>query len=401
MKPRSGSGRREWMLRGVLILLSVGLTVGVLEVALRVLVDRYLCDERLGWTYRPGSRVLVFNWTGEFVHFVRFNRDGLRDDREPPAGPDPGAFRIVLLGDSFSAGLQVPSERSFARLLETGLRAEGVKERRIEVWNAAVDGFGTVQALRMFVDRVAQYRPNVVLLGLFLANDLGDNVPTGGSRNHYLASRCGRPYVGLNGKGGLVDIREDASARQSGSWLDRLLRRSELYANLFPGSDSVSTGFADWDVFTGKHPEAVASAWELTRALVGELDRQVQARGAKLAVLLMPHQQEARVGSAAPSVRPNTIDFDRAHASAESFLRQARISYIDLYPSLRQMIANGEHPYLRRDMHWNGRGHEIVADIIRRWLVDHCAELGLPVARCTVPSRPKRPATHGHRDVVA
>jgi SGNH hydrolase-like domain, acetyltransferase AlgX len=401
MTPRNGAGRREWLLRGVLVLLSVGLTVGLLEVALRVLVDRYRCDDRLGWTYRPDSRVLVFNWTGEFLHFVRFNHTGWRDDREAPAGPDPGAYRIALLGDSFTAGLQVPAERSFPRLLETGLRSRGTQPRRIEVWNAAVDGFGTTQALRMFVERVAPYRPNVVLLGLFLANDLGDNVPYGGSRNHYLATRCGRPYVGLNGSGAMVDIHDDRSARQAGTWLNRLLHRSELYANLFPGSDPDPNAFADWDVFTGKHPEAVASAWELTSALLRELDRQVQAKGGRLVVLLMPHQQEVRVGVEASSARSGSIDFDRAHAFAEAFLREARIAYVDLYPSLRGVIAKGEHPYLRRDMHWNSRGHEVVAEVVRHWLVDHCGELGLPVVGCASSSRPKARLTEGHPDVAA
>jgi len=401
MTPRHGAGRREWLLRGLMILLSVGLTVGLLEGALRVLVDRYRCDERLGWTYRPDSRVLVFNWTGEFLHFVHFNRAGWRDDRELPAGPDLGAYRIALLGDSFTAGLQVPAERSFPRLLETGLRSRAPGSGRIEVWNAAVDGFGTTQALRMFEERVAPYRPNLVLLGLFLANDLGDNVPYGGSRNHYLATRCGRPYVGLNASGAMVEIHDDRSARQSGSWLTRLLRRSELYANLFPGSDVDPNAFADWDVFVGKHPEAVASAWELTRALLRELDREVQAKGGRLVVVLMPHQQEARVGVDAPSPKSSSIDFDRAHAFAEAFLRQAGIAYVDLYPPLRGTIAKGEHPYLRRDMHWNSRGHQIVAEVVQQWLVDHCGQLGLPVAGCAASSRPKARLIEGHSDVAA
>jgi hypothetical protein len=383
--------RREWLWRGILVLASVLFTVGALEVALRVLVDRYRCDERLGWTYRPNARVLVFNWTGEFVHFVRFNRDGLRDDREPPGGPEAGAFRIAVLGDSFSAGLQVPGAGSFSTLLETQLRSQARPDRRIEVWNAAVDGFGTAQALRMFVDRVAPYRPNVVLLGLFLANDLGDNVPDGGSRNHYLATRCGRPYVALDGNGALVEARMTAPPTAPGASLERLLRRSELYANLVPSRQANPGSFHDWDVFTGKNGERVEAAWRLTRALVRELDHQVRASGGRLMVVLMPHQREARVGAEPPSA---AIDFERAHALAEAFLREARIAYIDLYPPLRGVVAKGGHPYLNRDMHWNGGGHQVVADTIQRWLVEHCAELGLPLRECPGPRRPAAHMTH-------
>jgi lysophospholipase L1-like esterase len=352
--------------------------VGALEATLRLLVDRYRCDPRLGWTYRPGARVLVFNWSGEFVHFVRFNRDGLRDDREAPAGPDAGAFRIAVLGDSFSAGLQVPADGSFSRQLEARLGAVATPGRRIEVWNAAVDGFGTAQALQMFGERVARYRPNVVLLGLFLANDLGDNVREGGSRNHYLARRCGRPYFELNGSGRVRETRAAAPADERASWLDRTLRRSELYANLVPVTDQPA-GFGDWDVFTGKKPGAVDAAWRLTRELVRELGRQVQAHGGRLAVVLMPNEREARVGVDPPD---RGIDFDRAHAMAEDFLRQAGIPFIDLYPALRTTVARGDRPYLTRDMHWSSRGHEVVVESIQGWLVSHCAELGLPVTEC-------------------
>ncbi len=103
----------------------------------------------------------------------------------------------------------------------------------------------------------------------------------------------------------------------------------------------------------------------------------------RLTVVLMPGEQEARVGWETPFARSSAMNFDRAHAFAEAFLREAGIPYIDLYPLLRTVIAKGEHPYFNRDMHLNGRGHEIVAEAIQRWLVDHCAELGLPVVPCT------------------
>jgi len=212
-------------------------------------------------------------------------------------------------------------------------------------------------------------------------------VPDGGGRNHYLAERCGRPYVQVNGTGTLVDVREAPAAR---SWLERLLRRSELYANLVPTAGDGRATFADWDVFTGRNAAAVSAAWGVTRALVEELDRQVRANGGRLAVVLIPHEREARVGSAPASVQ---IDFERAHALAEAFLGETRIPYVDLYPSLRAAVGRGERPYLNRDMHWNGHGHDLVAAALERWLVDHCATLRLPLAVCPAAGRSAR-ATH-------
>jgi hypothetical protein len=372
--------QREWVVRFLLVVLSVCGTLAGLEIVLRVFVDRYRCDDRLGWTYRPNRSVLVFNWTGEFAHFVHFNRSGMREDRELPSGRDGHAFRIVVLGDSFSAGLQVPADKSFPKLLESKLRSEARPGQTIEIWNAAVDGFGTAQELRMFEEQVASFEPNLVLLGLFLANDLGDNVPGSGSRNHYLATRCRRPYLGLDLDGSLVEIR-DAPSRRS-STLDRLLRRSQLYANLFPQADSTPESLSDWDVFTGKNADAVAAAWRLTGALIRDLDMRVQMRGARLVVVLMPHEREARPEPAAQDVQPTKVSFERAHALAERFLRQERIAYIDLYPRLRAEIATGKRPYLDRDMHWNSLGHRIVFEAIWRWLRLRCPDLGLPIEGC-------------------
>jgi hypothetical protein len=373
---------REWIARCLLVLISIGVTISALELVLRVVLDRYRCDEQLGWTYRPGKRVVVFNWSGEFLHVVRFNRDGWREDREPPQTSAGEVFRIAVLGDSFSAGLQVRAEQSFPRLLEQRLQAAATPGSSIEVWNAAVDGFGTGQALRMFAQRTIHYRPRLVLLGVFLANDLGDNMPDGGSRNHYLASRCGRPYFEFGPTGALMEVVNVPARAPHPRGLVRILRRSQLYANLFPLSDDVPGSFSDWDVFSTRNAASVRAAWDLTKALIRELDRRVRESGGMLTVVLMPHEREARALSDRAAASNDGLDFDRAHVLAEEFLRQANIHYIDLYPPLRAAVASGEHPYLRRDMHWNRRGHQIVGDVIHGWLLEHCRELGLPVGDC-------------------
>ena len=373
----------EWTRRLLLVVVSAGLTLGVLELTLRVGAERYRCNDRLGWTYRPGARVLVFNRAREFVHFVRFNRSGMRD-REHPLAPEARAFRMVLLGDSFAAGLQVSADETFARLLEVELQADAKEGQTIEVWNAAVDGFGTAQALNLFEDRIAPYEPSVVFLGLFLMNDLSDNVFEAGGYNHHLALRCGRPYYELDRDGGLTERQAGASMRQQhGSQVGGLLRRSRLYASLFPVPDQSGASFADWDVLTGRNPDDVAAAWRLTRALVSELDRRARMNGGRLVLLLMPSVEEA---SFSPDSTTDGLGdegrFERAHALAEAFVRESGIPYVDLYPALRQSTRSGAQPYFQRDMHWNARGHAVVAAAIRSWLAGRCADFDVPLRTC-------------------
>jgi lysophospholipase L1-like esterase len=367
----------------LLVVASVGLSVGALELVLRVGVERYRCDDRVGWTYRRGARVFVFNRGREFAHFVTFNRDGWRD-RALESGADPGAFRVVLMGDSFGAGLQVPAEETFGRVLETRLNADATSGPRIEVWNASVDGFGTGQVLRLFEERVASLEPRLVFLGLFLLNDLSDNVFEAGGYNHHLALRCGRPYYQLTPTGELVEQDAGAPLRQRpGSRLDRLLRRSALYANFFPAAGRSGASFEDWDVITGANPAHVAAAWQLTQALVSDLDRKVSQGGGKLVLLLLPSVEEASVGPASDSAAAADRErLDRAHALSLAFVRESGIAHVDLYQALRGAIGGGERPYFSGDMHWNTRGHALVAETLTTWLAEHCAELDVPLRTC-------------------
>src|SRR3954465_8284652 len=75
----------------------------------------YQPDSRLGWRMRPG---LAAWYTREGRAFVSANREGMPDKDhvlEKPAD----AYRIVLLGDSYSEARQVPREQAFwARLAE-------------------------------------------------------------------------------------------------------------------------------------------------------------------------------------------------------------------------------------------------------------------------------------------
>src|SRR5688500_12336123 len=80
-------------------------------VARIALTDFYRCDEQLGWVFvadRSGFRI---DRRGEYALRVKINVEGFRDvEHAPVAAPD--TIRIVLLGDSMLAGLQVPLERS-------------------------------------------------------------------------------------------------------------------------------------------------------------------------------------------------------------------------------------------------------------------------------------------------
>ncbi len=79
----------------------------------------------------------------------------------------PGVVRVLSMGDSFVAGYRVDQEATFSRLLEKDLAVRGVPA---EVLVSEIEE--PVNGLFWLQDAVARFRPDVVLLGITLGNDV-------------------------------------------------------------------------------------------------------------------------------------------------------------------------------------------------------------------------------------
>ena len=173
--PRHGRHRvRTVAIRLLTIAVAVVATLGIVEVAFRILDYRpiyeeytdparfYVADAMAGWSYRPGA-------TGEFIgprpypityrSYVRVNSLGLRGP-ELTAVP-PGGVRVVVLGDSWTSGLEVEENETYSAV------AAGLLSQRlgvpVQVVNAGVRGYGTDQAWLFYRERLKQLHPDVVL----------------------------------------------------------------------------------------------------------------------------------------------------------------------------------------------------------------------------------------------
>lgn len=111
-------------------------------------------DPELGWTIRPGgaSRDGLFH----------ANAAGLRSAPRELVTPKPvGVRRILLAGDSYTHGDEVAWPETWAAKLETQLGAG------FEVWNGAVPGYGTDQAVMRMQRLAPKVAPDLVILGIY------------------------------------------------------------------------------------------------------------------------------------------------------------------------------------------------------------------------------------------
>ena len=95
------------------------------------------------------------------------NADGLQDRTHAPEKPE-GAWRVVVLGDSVTAGTPFQPAESFPAMLQERLDEQGPW---VEVLNVALWGWSTRQERTAFQRIASRYHPDQVIVGLCL-NDV-------------------------------------------------------------------------------------------------------------------------------------------------------------------------------------------------------------------------------------
>ncbi len=102
---------------------------------------------------------------------VKTNSFGMLD-KEYPLTPPGQTLRVNVVGDSFCAAVEVPQKENFHTLLEERLQREG---KQVEFLNFGVRSTGLTQQIQLYNILGNRFKPDVVLLSIFLGNDLDDN----------------------------------------------------------------------------------------------------------------------------------------------------------------------------------------------------------------------------------
>jgi lysophospholipase L1-like esterase len=249
------SPRRPFPVGPLLILLAVVLVVTgcVAEIALRIGAAResraveaqcsagslslgsqkglFVLDPVAGYAMQPN--VCVRLKTSEYDQVLVTNSRGEVGPEVPPAKQS-GEYRIVVLGDSYTAGGQVPYDQNFTAVLEQQLRSAGYSS--VRVINAGVGGQTTYNELGILKENIDWMQPDLVIVAAFLGNDVGENV---------MATAGGYRVVPAHPKG--VTWGTDAAKLldESGTWFPR---------NNLPSTDVPPP----WDPSTGL-PEPVGN----------------------------------------------------------------------------------------------------------------------------------------------
>jgi lysophospholipase L1-like esterase len=338
-----------------LALSSFGLTADLLVRALIALNVSGIAvngpEAEAGLTGRkPGAS---YEWTGqaglprEFRTVGRWNRWGF-NDREPPiagATPDP---IVLILGDSYVEGLQVPESAVFFRVAEDQLRADGHPVRMLGLGESGSGACGAADRLEKLGGLLEPLRPALVVYA-FVYNDVRNDyapwtedgvaierrIPAILSRN--FATRV--PSLDLL----RFFLRENARA-----WIAAHRSRQDINPD--------ALAFADDTVGD------VGPAWQATLRCVDRMDRWSRARGSSFAILELPpgNSLYARSACAQLSFRGNPCDPERPRQRLAEHARDNHQEFLTPVEDLRSAWARNERLQFRWDGHYNAAGHRVV-----------------------------------------
>jgi hypothetical protein len=378
------STMKQFLGKLALIAFGFALALTIADIGLRV-ANRwfpyfYCSDAYRGWGLMPGAR----GWyRREGAAYVRINRDGFRGP-DYPRRKAPGTVRVAVIGDSYVEAIQVPEDKTFSAVIGRELMdCPMLKGKRVEAINFGVDGYGTAQELIALQRKVWAYSPDIVVLAIFLGNDIRNNSVV------LEGDQC-RPFYVFDG----------GHLKLSGPWTDSLrfrlwcmarfdyrdLRLLDLFRNTLemvkngpggPTPDHPVERAINYSIYKPPTDQAWVDAWRVTEALITAASATVKQHRA---IFLAVTEETGIQAWPDPAVRDR---FMRHLGVADLFYPDRRIEELGRREGFAvlalaqplQVYAQDHHLFLHGFPntptgfgHWNETGHARAGHLIAQRL---------------------------------
>lgn len=358
-------------------------------------------DRDTGYGFRPYAEGW---WDEEGKAYIEINSHGQRD-REHSVAKPPNTLRVAVLGDSFSAALQMPIEQTFWSVAERRLnhQCSAIGQRRVEFLNFGVPSYGTAQELQALRYRVWPFDPDIVILAFFTGNDITNN------SRALEGVTVRRPYFELNNGELVLDdsFRNNAYFRFRLSWLGRLLYNTLKHSRVFQLVNEVrrklraraaearqmkvkeeqkeKMGLSD-SIYHVPVNKDWRDAWAVTDALIRQMAKEVQMRDARFVVMTLSNAVQVHPD---PDIRSQmlqqegTDDLLYADRRVISVAAETGAATLMTVPTLREWAeTSGEcvHGFdnaLACGGHWNENGHRIAGELLAETICEDLSGLSL------------------------
>jgi hypothetical protein len=281
-------------------------------------------DPKLGWKLIAESGVRK---AGPKMYGVSYEIDdwGYKKVDNSKGIPD---FNIYFFGDSYTFGEGVSNEDTFANIIKDNYLKE-----EVNVYNAAVSGYGIVQMFQRFLNMKDRLRPGDVVIFTPIANDIKRNL-----KDFYL------PY--FTKFTNIMNV-EYFPFFEDGVITYRKMENSFYNKLKFAALGAHFTGYYVRSVHKKLIPDTTKEAQEM----MSIIERETKLKGGKFALFFLPRTGERLSGRYEVDISGfDYFDIRHYFPAEKEKLDALRIN--------------------KSDGHYNRRGHEIVAKAIIDTLVN-------------------------------
>ena len=343
------------LLRWIGIACAVGVLVLLLmEGALRLfwpelyphhIAGLYVPHPVMGHVLAPGRETRIRR--PEYTVTVRTNADGFRGAELAPKGKD--TVRILCLGDWLTFGEGVEEDETYPVLLEQALRRSH-PERDIQVINAGIPQYGTLDELNYIEQITPVLRPDFVIVQFYAGDDFEQSALPSRERHEFrngsLEQR--QSFTETTGPRWLITLDWLKHRSHAVNWISERTGQVAMQLNLLSELEQASSShFSD------------AQARQ-----VQELLTQIQAvgegAGAHTLFLFAPEKMQV-IGRQQPPLRAAML--------VEAVAEQTGSGFLDLTPLL--LAENVDRLYLQTVGTWKAPAYRLAAKAVTNHIVEH------------------------------
>ncbi len=256
-------------------------------------------------------------------------------------------FKIIAIGDSFTFAA-VPQPQSYIHLIEQNLQ---MSSPAIHLLNLGIPGASPEDYLSMFVHEGLQYRPNMLLLTLFIGDDIFQSPPKKWRKKLYISKLFS--YVKEHYKN-----REQLQVgTKSGSYCDTCPATPE---------DSFTALMTERsNLYQTDSRVLQSNSWQMLKT-VRKINNICENNNIELVVIIAPDVFQIDTALQKKlTEKAQKWHVEEPNRLVSQALDELNIQYLDLLP---QFIDNAIPLYLPHDVHWNIAGNELAAAQVSKFI---------------------------------
>ncbi|MBX9685821.1 MAG: SGNH/GDSL hydrolase family protein [Candidatus Obscuribacterales bacterium] len=312
-------------------------------------------DKSLGIRHIPGKKVV---WRLEGYSDEYLSKQGLRDSFHEIAKPD-NTFRIALLGDSATEGMQVPLNDTYGKQLEKML-SQKAKNSKIEVINFGCSSYSNGQETLQLEQQVKAFKPDLVIM-MYNRGDYLENI-----RDPSTLKAEPRPYFHMNESGTkllqdntIMEVNKDSF--EPNPTIDFLRRNSRIYGVLGHMNLALTLNEKLYSKIKGtvmswlpqtrkswKNVQAaytIADPWKVTESIIDRAQADCKAMNSRFMLVCFP----------------NIVKDPEYQKQIETLKAESKLKgyeYLDLTPAYS---GSKDANSLFLKYHFSSKGHELAA----------------------------------------